>query len=56
VRKDAKYLFWPDFNFEELFDLKADPAETRNLVADPAYAAALAEMRERFAAVKTAAR
>jgi arylsulfatase A-like enzyme len=56
VRKDAKYLFWPDFNFEELFDLKADPAETHNLVADPAYAATLAVMRERFAVLKTAAR
>jgi arylsulfatase A-like enzyme len=56
VRKDAKYLFWPDFNFEELFDLKADPAETHNLVADPAYAATLAVMRESFAVLKTAAR
>ena len=56
VRKDAKYIFWPDYNFEELFDLKTDPAETQNLAADPAYAATLTEMRKRFAALKTAAR
>ena len=33
---------------ELLFDSLFDPNETRNLVADPAYAASLAEMRERL--------
>jgi arylsulfatase A-like enzyme len=32
---------WPS----ELFDLEADPGETRNLIADPAYARTLAEVR-----------
>ena len=27
VRHDAKYIYWPDFKYEELFDLKADPQE-----------------------------
>jgi arylsulfatase A-like enzyme len=33
---------------EQLFDTLFDPNETRNLVADPAYASALAEMRGRL--------
>ena len=36
VRRDAKYIVWPDYEYEELFDLKADPAEQKNLAADPA--------------------
>lgn len=34
-----------------LFDLDADPGETRNLVDDPAYAVALRELRRRPAEV-----
>ena len=56
VRADSKYLLWPDFNVEELFDLKTDPGETANLAADPAFASRLAEMRVRFLELKTAAR
>lgn len=35
VRKEVKYLYWPDFQHEELFDLTADRAETHNLAAAP---------------------
>jgi hypothetical protein len=56
VRKDLKYFFWPDFDHEELFDLQADPGETNNVVASPAYAARLAEMRTRFTELKTLAK
>ncbi|SIO38911.1 Arylsulfatase A [Singulisphaera sp. GP187] len=55
VRKDWKYFYWPDFKHEQLFDLHADPAEEHDLVADPAQAERLAEMRLRFAELKTAA-
>ena len=55
VRKDAKYLFWPDFKHEEIFDLRADPFEERNLAADPTQQAKLAELRKRFAELKAAA-
>jgi len=56
VRKDVKYLWWPDFKHEELFDLRADPLEENNLAADPARAAQLAALRTRFAELKAAAR
>jgi arylsulfatase A-like enzyme len=48
VRKDVKYIWWPDFKHEELFDLRHDPHETHNLAADPAQRAVLEELRERF--------
>ena len=38
-----------DRGLEQLFDLRADPGETRNLAADPAQAATLAELREALA-------
>jgi arylsulfatase len=56
VRRDWKYFYWPDFKTEQLFDLRADPQEENDLVAQPAQAARLAEMRRRFAELKTEAR
>ncbi|QDU89841.1 Arylsulfatase [Pirellulimonas nuda] len=56
VRRDWKYMFWPDFDREQLFDLKADPREENDLAGDPASAERLAEMRARFAQLKASAR
>ena len=56
VRKDWKYLYWPDFEREQLFDLSADPREENDLAADPGQAPRLDEMRHRFAELKAAAR
>jgi arylsulfatase A-like enzyme len=56
VRKDWKYFYWPDFQIEQLFDLRADPHEENDRIADPTQAARLKEMRARFAELKTAAR
>jgi arylsulfatase A-like enzyme len=56
VRKDEKYILWPDFAHEELFDLRTDPFEERTLVADPASRDRLEGMRRRFAELKAAAR
>src|SRR5215510_11374951 len=56
ARKEIKYIYWPDFNYEELFDLRLDPREERNLASDKAYATKLAQLRQRFAELKAQAR
>jgi arylsulfatase A-like enzyme len=56
VRKDWKYMLWPDYGTEQLFDLTADPLEESDLAASPAHAARLAEMRAQFALLKAAAK
>jgi arylsulfatase A-like enzyme len=56
VRKGWKYFYWPDFDREQLFDLDSDPMEENDLVADPAQATRLAEMRSRFSQLKAAAK
>lgn len=56
VRKDVKYLWWPDYDHEELFDLKDDPFEEHNLAQEPRQAERLAALRKRFRELKAAAR
>ncbi len=46
IRVQEKYLFWPEFSWEELFDLKKDPDETENLA--PTQPGRLAALRSRF--------
>ena len=56
VRKDWKYFYWPDFKREQLFDLRSDPHEEHDLVSEPIQNERLAEMRQRFADLKAAAK
>ncbi len=56
VQKDVKYLYWPDFKHEELFDLKSDPLEERNLAADPSQKDRLSELRARYEQLREAAK
>jgi len=56
VRKDWKYMFWPDAGIEQLFDLTNDPIEENDLIKDPAQKERLLEMRARFAELKTQAK
>lgn len=55
VQKRMKYIYWPDFKYEELFDLRQDPHETTNLAQSPAHARTLATLRQRFAERKAQA-
>ncbi len=56
VSRTAKYILWPDFDSEELYDLKADPHEGHNLVKEPASAKLLETMRARLKELRAAAR
>jgi arylsulfatase A-like enzyme len=56
VRLDIKYVVWPDYGREQLFDLVKDPQETTDVIAEQAYAARLAELREHFARLKAEAK
>lgn len=55
VRKDWKYIFWPEHQVEQLFHLQTDPREETDLARDPSHAEHLTEMRSRFAQLKAAA-
>ena len=54
VRKTEKLLLWPDFQYEELFDLQTDPGETDNIIAKNKDRAE--QMRQRFEELKAAAK
>jgi arylsulfatase len=56
VRRDWKYMFWPEANDEQLFHLATDPREENDLASVPKHAARLKEMRARFAELKSAAK
>lgn len=56
VRADVKYIYWPQVGYEELFDLRRDPREARNLVGDTRSAPLLARLRTRFAELKALAK
>ena len=54
VRKDYKYFYWPNFKYEQLFDLKSDPGELDDLFnsTNPVHQIKLKEMRKRFVELK----
>ncbi len=56
IARDAKYIWWPDYQYEEFYDLEKDPLETTNRIADPAYARKIAEMKQRFRITKEEAK
>lgn len=56
VQPDWKYILWPDFQAEQLFDLESDPQEDRDLATDPAQSERLNTLRRRFRELKDAAR
>ncbi|WP_202552409.1 sulfatase family protein [Ginsengibacter hankyongi] len=52
VTRDFKYMNYIEHNYEELFDIKHDPHETRNLANDPKYRMKLEELRIRYHELK----
>lgn len=56
VRKDWKYFYWPEHEYEQLFHIAEDPFEQTDLAKDPKHAEKLAEMRKRFNELKEAAK
>ncbi len=50
-----KYIWWPHYEYEEYFDLKADPLEKHNGIKDPEYQDKIKEMKKRFNELKTLA-
>jgi arylsulfatase A-like enzyme len=49
IRRDFKYIQWPEWNHEQLFDLTADPTEIQNLVGDSNYQNQLEHFRKQLA-------
>ncbi len=56
VRRDWKYVRWPEWDFEQLFDLERDPGELVNLAQEPGHAARRAGLQQELAAWQTRAR
>ncbi|KAL7546184.1 hypothetical protein ACHAWF_009524 [Thalassiosira exigua] len=54
VRKDYKYMYWPNYRYEQLFDLKNDPGEMEDIFnsTDPQIVKLKQEMKERFDLLK----
>ena len=46
--RDFRYTFYAAGNGEQMFDLRTDPDEQHNVVADPAYAAERLALRDRL--------
>jgi arylsulfatase len=47
VRKDFKYIEWPQWNITQLFNLQDDPLEQYDIIGNPKYATLVTEMRRR---------
>jgi arylsulfatase A-like enzyme len=48
IRRDWKYVHFPEFDYEQLFNVKDDGEEIRNLAAAPAYASQREKMRQKL--------
>jgi len=48
VSREWKYWFWPEFQRDQLFDLRSDPGEERDLAGETSQARRLSLIRKRF--------
>jgi arylsulfatase len=56
VTRDWKYIYWPDFQFEQLFNISNDPMEETDLAKQPSAESQLIVMRSRFKELKAKAK
>jgi arylsulfatase A-like enzyme len=56
VRRDWKYVQWPEWDYEQLFNLRDDPGELVNLASDPGHAAERRDFHGRLEAWRQRAR
>ena len=49
VRKDLKYIYWPQFQYEQLFNLTEDPLELNDVLKNETYAHVLKGLQARHA-------
>ncbi|MFD1143524.1 sulfatase [Larkinella insperata] len=54
VSRDFKYMKFIEHGYEELYQISADPHETRNLAKDPQFSGHLNRLRGRYQALKVA--
>lgn len=47
VRKNIKYVRWPNFDVEQIFNLTSDPVEEEDQIQNPDYASLIEEMKAR---------
>jgi arylsulfatase A-like enzyme len=56
IRRDWKYVYWPEFDYEQLFNLNEDGDEIRNLAGEPTSAGQRAQARAKLEAWRARAR
>jgi len=52
VRMDIKYIYYPEHQFEEVYDLKKDPNEKVNVANSPKYSEKVKELRRSYVQLK----
>lgn len=55
VRKDIKYIYYPEHDYEVVYDLAKDPEEKVNVATLPVYAEKLADLRKSYSKLKQSA-
>lgn len=56
IRRDWKYVYWPEFDYEQLLNLKQDPEEIRNLASQPSAGDQRTKMRRKLEEWRTRAK
>jgi arylsulfatase len=56
VRRDYKYIYWPSFDYEEVFNLTEDPYELTNQAQNATYHKMIQDMRVRYSKLQERAK